>query len=363
MIQGRKTKTAELAGKLKEKLLSERLPKDSPVMSVRELAGHFGISTNTAARILDLLVGQGFLYHRPKRGTFIKNDPPVIPSIAYAGPMPEPDNTDLLISDASFRLMRRFSELGLEPELISYYELQHPETAKLKLRKTNGLLIHSGFIDDTTLKTLWDYPGRIVVTGNAFIEDRLPCSQVIPDYTEPLLEFDRIRRFDDYDRILIVRADHRNSAAGAETVLRVLDRLQIPEKKIETVQLKTSGSINAYLRADRYFSRCTHLPGRTLIVSLSEYFSQAIREIFAKCGQMPDILSFDNLEDYAKDAEGSPCFTSIDRRMGTTFCRALDLLCGQLTKTDGEQIILRIPAKLVIRESVKPNPPDGGKKS
>ncbi|MBO4649233.1 MAG: GntR family transcriptional regulator [Lentisphaeria bacterium] len=67
MIQGRKTKTTELAEKLKAELRTERLPKDSQVMSVRELAGHFGISTNTAARVLDLLVGQNFLSARLRR--------------------------------------------------------------------------------------------------------------------------------------------------------------------------------------------------------------------------------------------------------------------------------------------------------
>ena len=143
MIQGRKTKTAELAEKLKEKLLTERLPKDSPVMSVRELAEHFNVSTNTAARILNLLVSEDFLYHKQKSGTFIKNDPPVIPVIAYAGPLPDPENTDPLVYDASFRLLKHFSELGIEPVLISYYELRHPGLAAQKLRKTNGLLIHA----------------------------------------------------------------------------------------------------------------------------------------------------------------------------------------------------------------------------
>ena len=353
MIQGRKTKTAELAEKLKEKLLAERLPKDFPVMSVRELAEHFSISTNTAARILNLLVTQGFLYHRAKRGTFIKDDPPVVPMIAYAGPLPDPENTDPLVYDASFRLMKHFSELGIEPVLISYYELRHPDLAVQKLRKTNGLLIHSSFFDEITWKSLPDYSGGIVFFGKTYFDNQIPYSQVFPDFTRPLLEFNRFRPFDDYDRILIVQADHFNSSTGAETVRHVLNFLKVPENKIEEIRFGTIGSVNAYIQASRYFSQHRDLSDHTLIVSMSEYFSQAIREVFANEGEMPDILSFDDMEDYGIHSDGTPYFTSIDWQMGLMACRALDLLCSQLKDPKGEQTILRIPAKLVIRESVK----------
>jgi len=355
MIQGRKTKTAELAEIFKEKLLAERSPKDSPVMSVRELAEHFRISTNTAARVLNLLVEQGFLYHKPKCGTYIKNDPPSVPQIAYAGPLPDPENTDPLVYDASFRLLKHFSELGIDPVLISYYELRHPNIAEQKLRKTNGLLIHASFFDEFTWKVMRDYSGGIVVFGKTYFDNQIPYSQVFPDFTGSLLDFDRFKRFDDYDKILIVQADHFNSLTAAETAQCVLKRLKVPEKKLEEIHFGTIGSINAYMQANRYFSRHRDLPERTLIVSMSEYFSQAIREVFSKSGNMPDILSFDNMEDYGNDSDGAPYFTSVDWQMGLMACRALDLLCEQLKNPKPEQVLLRIPAKLVIRESVKIN--------
>ena len=236
----------------------------------------------------------------------------------------------------------------------SLHTLRQPELAAKELGKTNGLLIDAGFIDDITLKTLWNYPGKIMLIGAYYIEEKLPCSQVIPVFTDSLLEFDRFSPFSEYDQILVVRASHQNSADTAENVLRVLTRLSVPEKKIQLVLLAPpQGSINAYLCASRYFSGHHDLPEKTLIVSMSEYFSQAIREVFSKSGKMPDILSFDNMEDYGNDPDGTPYFTSIDRQMGLMACRALDLLCSKLDHPGGEQTILRIPAKLVIRESVK----------
>ena len=68
---------------------------------------------------------------------------------------------------------------------------------------------------------------------------------------------------------------------------------------------------------------------------------------------MPDILSIDNLEGYVKSSDGKPYFTSIDRQQGLINCKALDLLLRQLEEPDGELPIIRIPAKLILRSSVK----------
>ena len=135
----------------------------------------------------------------------------------------------------------------------------------------------------------------------------------------------------------------------------VLERRHFPEQKIETVMISCSGNVNAYLRASRYFSQCGDFPEKTLIISMSEYFSQAAREVFSGRKSMPDILNIDNQEAYVKDSDAKPWFTSIDCQAGTAACRALDLLCEQLKTPSRERMILRIPTELVIRESVKNN--------
>lgn len=355
MIYGRQTKTAMLAEKLKSELLAERLPKDTPVMSARELADRFGVSVNTADRILALLVKQGFLYRRERSGSFIKNDPPVIPSIAYAGYLPDPEVTNPIKYDAIFRLLEHFTELGIKPKLITLHTLRHPELAEQELGKTNGLLIDAAFIDNNTLKTLWNYPGKIMIIGACYIEEKLPCSQVIPDLTNALLEFDSINSFAGYDKILLVHSSFFNSIARLKMIRSVLERRHFPEQKIETVMISCSGNVNAYLRASRYFSQCGDFPEKTLIISMSEYFSQAAREVFSGRKSMPDILNIDNMEAYVKDSDAKPWFTSIDCQAGTAACRALDLLCEQLKTPSRERMILRIPTELVIRESVKNN--------
>lgn len=355
MFPGRKTKTACLAEKYLNELLSERRPKDSPVLSERELAEHFSVSALTAARILNLLVEKDFLYRVPKSGTFIKHDPPVIPSIAYAGPLPDPKNAGQITNEAVSRLMDHFSELHIEPRVVSYQTLCHPVRAARELGKSNGLLIHHSCIDAVTVPNLGKYRGRIMLTGNMYIEDRLPCSQVIPDFTEPLVQFDRFRKFTGYDKIFLVEADHENSRVSTRYTVRTLQMLGVKADAMEIIPIATCDNIIAYLKASRHFSSCASLPVNSLIIAMSEYIAQGIREVYPNDHERPDILSIDNLEGYAKKRETPAWFTAIDCQFGELACRALDLLCSQLQKTDREQIILRVPGRLFIRESVKTN--------
>ncbi|MBO4491846.1 MAG: LacI family DNA-binding transcriptional regulator [Lentisphaeria bacterium] len=352
MMYERKTKAAELAERYRNELLAARVPKDSPVMSGRELAEHFGISTVTANRVLNLLVAEDVLYRKPKSGTFIKHDPPVIPSIAYAGPLPEPGNIDPIRNAATQRLLDHFAELGLTAKLIPYHTFRNPALAERELQDTNGLLIHNSFIDDNTMKTLWKYTGRIVMTGNTYIDDRFPCSQVIPDFTEALREFNVFRPFAGFAKIILVEAQHLNSKASSESSRRILRSFGLDKEKVELISFAATNSFDAYLEANRYFLRHSSLPENTLIITLSEYFARGIRSAWADRKDQPDILCFDNMEEYSGIPEKDRFFTSIDRQMSEIMCRALDLLHDQLSSPGREQTILRIPAKLVIRKSV-----------
>lgn len=353
MIYGRKTKAAELATRLGRELREKRLPQGTPVMSARELALRFNISVVTANKILDLLEMQDVVYRVPQRGTFIKNDPPVIPEIVYAGFVPGPASADPLKDNAAELLFGHFHKLNIEPQILTYHTLCNPFRAEKILEKSNALLIDACFIDSRTIKTLWNYRGRIVVTGNLYIVDELPCSQVIPDCSQALSEFNNFSPFGNYKKILILEANHRNSTASAESVFKILKCLDVPEENVEIQQLAVANSAAACWSAFRYFSERRDLDEDTLIVSLSDYFSQGIKEAYRHISSVPDILSFDNLEQFGESSFGTPGFCSIDRQHGLMNQIALTLLCKQLEeKTDCLQVI-KVPAKLIMRKSVK----------
>ena len=92
----------------------------------------------------------------------------------------------------------------------------------------------------------------------------------------------------------------------------------------------------------------------TLLISTSGYITRgAVRALRQKGEQLPDILSVDNLEGYEKDPLfDEPYLTAIDRNMGQIFCDALKLLCEQVRNRDERKVVIKVPAKLVIRKSI-----------
>ena len=352
----RNSKTVELTKRFMDELVTRRLTADTKVMSCRELAKYFSISPVTADRILNELEKQDVVYRIPGRGTFVKHDPPVIPAIAYAGKLPEPGSTDPIKRSAAELLLKHFAEINIEPEIIPYHILCNPRLAEKRLRNINGLLIDASCIDEKTLPVLWGYRGRIVAAGNLYMVDELPCSQVLPDYTHAMLKFHEAVDFAHYSRILVISAEHRNSVACAESVCRILNGLQIPEEKIEIQYLPTANSASACWTGLRCFSEDQKLDRNTLIISMSDYFSQGISGAFRDRECVPDILSFDNLDAYDSSFNSSsPWLGSIDRCHGTVWKTALDLLCSQVRSQSEQFHIIKVPAGLVMRNNIKNN--------
>ncbi len=356
MVYGRKTKTSELAERYIEELGKKHLKKDTPVMSVRALAMHYSISLVTAQRVLDLLEERGVIYRVPHKGSFIKNDAEHKPVIAYAGTLPDPLALDVIKRDAQEKLFGHFAELGIEPRLIPYHILNEAEKARQLLEGTEGLLLESSFLDKKTSDLLWNYSGCIVMVGNTYCQERLSCSQVIPDYTAALRDFHSRFDFNNYSSIMIVGAKHGNAIADARSVALILEGLGVDARRIKTQLISVYSSANAFQVTYRHFHKMDKAAfDGILIISLSDYISQGMEAAFGDREHMPDILGIDNLEAYCGTSGKEPYFTSIDRRHGKIWCKALDLLVKEL-KNGGECTeILRIPSRLVVRRSVRLN--------
>lgn len=322
-------------------------------MSTRELAQYFGISVVTANKILDLLEKQDVVYRIPQSGTFIKHDPPVIPEIVFAGVIPGPVFTNPLKDSATEQLFEYLHSLNIEPRILPYQALSNPLRAEKILANSNGLLLDASFVDSQTLQPLWNYKGKIVVTGNLYSVDELPCSQVIPDLSEPLTEFNELCPLSEYRQIILLEAKHRNSTAAAQSVRSILNCLGISEEQLTVVQLPVPNSSTAFWSAARYFSDKKDLDENTLILSLSDYFSLGIREAYHDMPHSPDILSFDNLEQYDDSFSGTPCLCSIDYQWNKIYQKAVELLCRQLNEKDPCFQLIKVPAKLIMRKSVK----------
>ena len=92
----------------------------------------------------------------------------------------------------------------------------------------------------------------------------------------------------------------------------------------------------------------------TLIISGSGLFSRGVcRALRQKKQILPDILCIDNFEGYEKNPVfPEPYLTAIDRNISTIYRDAARLLVEQVRNNDPRKVIIKVPAKLVVRQSI-----------
>lgn len=347
------SKSHILAQRWRKELQNQHLPADTSVMSVRDFANHYQVASATADRVFKLLTEENFIYRIPRKGAFLRHAPPATQMLGFSGPVPSPDHENVLYKEAFRQCCHNLAVQQHPLRFIAYHELQQPKLAAEKLSDLDGFLLEACFIDSLTLPALQQFHGRIVVTGACYIIDEFPCSQVIPDFRSGLLQLAQQFDLSVYENFLVVTASHRNALIMQKQLFQFFAEQQIRREQIKVLEFVTDGSLSAESQAMQYFSNKPGSWDKTLIVTLSDYFSFGIQEAFREHGSMPDIFSIDNLEDFLPALDNNrKFFTSIDKSMSRIYCEAADLLLRLLTSQDDRNYIISIPTSLVPRESL-----------
>ncbi len=347
------SKSLLLAQRWRQELLEQRLPAGSRILSVREFATRYSVANATADRVFRILEQDNFIYRVPKSGAFIKKDPVRLPELGFAGPSPAPDSGSVLYNESFRQFCQLLSQQQRCLRFIAYHELLVPELAAEKLAGLDGLLLVGCFLDAETLPILRRFAGKIVVVGYDQILDELSCSQVIPDFRSGLLELQRTFDLQYYEKFLVVSASHCNALGIRAQVYNFFAEVNIAPEKIELLEFATDSNLSAESQSLQYFSQYQKDLEKTLIITLSDYFSFGIREAFQNQARMPDVCSIDNLEDYLPASKNaSKYFTSIDKSTPRIYREALELLLRMLQTNDDRKYVLRIPTKLVPRQSM-----------
>lgn len=346
----RHTKAGEIAAELKRALLRKELPSGTRIPSVRNLVLRYGISSVTADKVLKILAQEDFVSRIPKRGTFIKHTPPVLPKIAFFCGENDFAQDPFIHSGVEYAY-RTFSELDVIPERIPYSALLNGKASEELLARFNGLLLSYSYLDAKTLPLFRKFPGKIMVLSHYFPADELSCSQVIPDLLPALSELVRRTDLRSYRKIVILRADHRNALALDSILEKFLEQLSLRIHDRIVIDPITRNPVAA---AYRYFLKNETDFSNTLLISCSDFFSLGLRDAFTDRGvPMPDILGIDNLEDYEPPENGKKFFTDIDKDYPKIFTVAARKLVEMIMNRDDLNYTITIPAKLILRDSIR----------
>lgn len=338
-----------LSQKLRQEIIEKGLKAGDRIESVRTLAARYGVAPLTMHRVLALLVQEGFLYQEARSGTFVKENQAAKPIIGYLGMVPSPTSPNCLLDSAINEIFNVFTAAKCPPTLISYQEMLSA-AGERKLAKLNGLLVFKSFVDQYTRPILKKFRGKIVLVEHDSSTKVLNVNQVIPDYQPALAELACHCNLLAYEKFLIVRAGHENALATEQEIRVFLSEMDLPSQKISTLELSSK---NPEMGAFLHFHETSEDWRNTLLISLSGYYSQGIYHALQNRENRPDILSFDNLEDYA-DLKylKEPFFTAIDRSFARVFRTGAELLLKQVMEDDDRRVIIKVPARLVVRQSI-----------
>ena len=356
IMQQKVLRRTELAEKLKQDIYLKELQVGDRIGSIRRLAMRYHTTPLTVNRTLNALVEEQILYRDENGCCRIMNAPPVKPRLGYAGePILPSGNLDCLMQDAVRKLFNELDKLNSSPQIIGYHELCNPEIAMQRLKNINGLIVHDSFFDDNTCEVLNKLNIPIVRIGQALPKySAFSSSEVVQFFDPALKEFAQYCKLESYKKIFIVHTSHWNSAKLAREIRHFLHNCKL-DNIIETVTLDKAPWNNAELQAFCFFQQTDKsMWDDSLIISLSGYFSRGICRALSGKGELPDILSIDNLDSYEKCSFfGEPYLTAIDRNMGRIFREAARLIYDQVKSGDERKVIIKIPAKLAIRKSIR----------
>ncbi len=343
----RTTKSEKIAELIRTDLLTKRVPKDSPVYSVRKLAAAYDVSTTTADRALDLLAEDDLVYRREKSGTYVKNTPPEKLRIVCAVTTGSQEDTSSLTRLNNQRvesLCRAFQERGAAMEFISYPELKSPELAARRLDGARGLLISSGFLDSKTESVISAFQGhRVVYMHDVIRRFQFPCSQVVPDFAPALRKVLEYLAPDERTRFTVLTAEHDNAYDRRAAILDSLDEFGIPLSRVTVFSPWKISNYESEKAKKLVESHWREIEG-SVVFTTTEYIAQAL------LGMNVRVVSIDNLEVLSMRPENA-VITSIDGMAPQVAETAAKLLCDLIERREKNSYIIGVPADLYLRKT------------
>ena len=350
--------TEKIRGILEDMILRGKLRPGQQLESNSELAKRFGVSTLTADRAVRLLVNEGLVYRKQGVGTFVaernapKNRPVCRIGVADAI-FPAAPEWQSAMGIRTRTGIQYFYSKQCEVKMLDYPTVCDSKQLAEAAAGLDGILISAAFIDQLTLGNLKKLSIPIVVTHLEEVQD-IPFHQVMFDNRSGIREAaEKISRKDNPE-IVIVCENHPNGLRRKKIFEECLISAGYSPDRIRSYCVETGALRNGLPSYRLGLKLCPEIKGKFLF-STSDVVSfsmlEAFREKGLKAGEDFQLLSYDNLEDYEYRPYKSPYLTTIDAPKIRQAERAAELLLDQIRRKSDETVHIRIPTRLIIRET------------
>ncbi len=349
----RKIRVQDVADGLRREISERKLAGGTPIMSTRELAGHYGVSTLTADRAVARLVDEGLLYRVKGSGTYVKEAPePRRGSKLSVGVASEMKFRDGSLRCYSEQGLNYFRSHNVEPQIIPYCDLSNPEIMKREFGHLDGVLLSGASHDEKTEKILLSFGYPVVLFQKDFIADT-PFNQVTWDYSAAYRDI--IRRVRDLEnrQFLVINESHQNGEFKAKVFIDMLLQAGVCPAQIERLEAawQTGCEVMNYKLASK---AAKDIRGK-LVFSSSDILSAMLLNVFdaagVEAGRDYEFVSCDNLEDYGFSPFGEPRMTTVHHPRIEASETAAKLLLDRIKHPSPHRHIVKIATELIIRKT------------
>jgi len=358
--------TEKIRGILEDMIFRGKLRAGEQLESNSELAKRFGVSTLTADRAVRLLVNEGLVYRKQGVGTFVaernapKNGPVCRIGVADTIFPAAPEWESAMGIRTRSGIQYLYSK-QCEVKMLDYPTVCDPGRLAGAVTGLDGILAAAGFIDPVSLGNLKKLSIPIVVTQLEEEKD-IPFHQVMVDNRIGIREAaEKIIR-KNYPEIVIVYESHPNGLLRKKVFEECMISGGYSPDRIRSYCVETDALFNGIPSYRLGLKLCAKIKGKFLF-STSDVVSfsmlEAFREKGLKAGADFQLLSYDNLEDYEYRPYKSPYLTTIDSPKVRQAERAAELLLEQIRRKSDETVLVRIPTRLIIRETAFRQMPRG----
>ncbi len=349
----RKIRVQDVADGLRREIGERKLAEGTPIMSTRELAEHYRVSTLTADRAIGRLVDEGLLYRVRGSGTYVKGAAEVRRdyklAVGLASEMKFANDSLRNYTECSLNYFRNHRA---EVQVIPYCDLSNPEIMKREFGHLDGVLLSGACHDEKTEEILLGFGYPVVMFQRDYIVDS-PFHQVTWDYRSAYRDIICRAGEPASRRFLVIYESHRNGKFRAEKFIEMLLATGVREEQIERLEADwTAGCEMANYKLASQAAK--QLRGK-LVFSSSDILSVVLLNAFDAAGLEAcrdyEFVSCDNLEDYGFNPFGEPRMTTVHHPWIQAAEAAAKLLLERIEHPSPHTHIIKIATDLVVRQT------------
>lgn len=363
IMTSKKYSEREIVNDIFAYIASNRLPTDTKLITAKQMAKRYNVSSMTVNRALNRLVKQGTIYRRQGSGTFVGKicyNKTQVKVKVFSWQYNESDP----LAEAAYgtfyhALIEGLEQCGCSVNISTKLPFHNKIFASEHVERYDLLIVPSGMVNYQTAPLLKKLQTPIILIN----DDKLspwPFHQVFHDYVPGFTKALDYIKSQGFNHIFVAGSTGETSAYRCKVLERCAKQAKIHYEELPLLSDNYSTKPQAALCYGREHGKyLMQHKTRGVVFALSDFIAFGIIDVFKEnsieLGRKIKLISYDNLEGRGVYTSGEPVLTSINhplKPLAEHIVQLAEYIVSHKIKCDDLNHIIRVPAaELIIRKS------------